>query len=170
MLMTNPEIVELLASEACVSLFSDYSLELRRVETLSGIVDTGLMYCGVVGFTGDQMRGSILLATTRGPLGRTAPVNDTSLREWIAELSNQLLGRFKNKLVARGVVLHASTPVVLRGVHLTPIMRAELTPLVFDSDDGCVCVWVDAELTRGVDLSVTHETAGLISEGEGLLF
>jgi hypothetical protein len=168
--MTNDEIVVLLASESCISLFSDYSLELRRVDTLSGVVDTELMYCGVVGFTSDQMRGSILLAATREPLGRTSPVNDTSLREWIAELSNQLLGRFKNKLVSRGVNLHVSTPVVLRGVRLTPLTRTELRPLVFDCDDGCVCVWVDAELMKGVDLTVMHESAGLINEGEGMLF
>jgi CheY-specific phosphatase CheX len=168
--MTNEEIIELLACEACISLFSDYSLELRRVETVSWATDTELLFCVVVGFTGDQIRGSILLATTREPLGRTAPVNDTSFREWIAELANQLLGRIKNKLVRRGVVLHVSTPVVLRGVHLTPLTRTDLKPIVFDCDDGCVCVWLDAELVKGVDLTVIHEDAGVIVEGDGLLF
>jgi CheY-specific phosphatase CheX len=168
--MTNQEIVDLLASESCISLFSDYSLELRRVETAPAVADDDTMYCGVIGFTGDQMRGSIVLAATREPLGRTAPVSDASLREWIAELSNQLLGRFKNKLVPRGVVLHVSTPVVLRGVRLTPLTRTELSPLVFDCDDGCICVWVDAELTRGVDLTVLQDSGGLLGEGEGMLF
>lgn len=168
--MTNEETIELLASDACITLFRDYSLELQRVESVARFADTELLFCVVIGFTGDQMRGSILLATTREPLGRTAPVSDTSFREWIAELVNQLLGRFKNKLVSRGVVLHVSTPVVLRGVHLTPLTRTELKPLVFDCDDGCVCVWVDAELMKGVDLSVVHEDAGVIPEGEGMLF
>jgi hypothetical protein len=117
-----------------------------------------------------EIRGAILLATSREPLGRTSPVNDTSFREWIAELSNQLLGRLKNKLLKRGVVLHMSTPVVLRGQHLTPLTRNELKPLVFDCDNGCVCVWMDVELTEGVDLTVVQEGAAMMNEGEGLLF
>jgi hypothetical protein len=168
--MTNEEIVDTLMSEACISLFSDYSLQLRRIDAAAATGDTDFLYCGVVGFTGDQMRGAILLATTREPLGRTSPVSDTSFREWVAELSNQLLGRLKNKLLTRGVVLHMSTPVVLRGQHLTPLTRNELRPLVFDCDNGCVCVWVDAELTKGVDLNVVQEDSGSIGEGEGMLF
>jgi hypothetical protein len=115
------------------------------------------------------MRGAILLASTREPLGRTSPVNDTSLREWVAELSNQLIGRVKNKLVARGVVLHVSTPVVLRGQHLTPLTRTD-KPIVFACDKGCVCVWMDVELIAGVDLTALREGAASMNEGEGMLF
>jgi CheY-specific phosphatase CheX len=170
--MTNEEIVESLVSESCISLFNDYSLQLRRSEdpATTAAKDTELLYCGVVGFTGEQMRGALLLATTREPLGRTTPVNDTSFREWIAELSNQLLGRLKNKLMSRGVVLHMSTPVVLRGQHLTPLTANELKPLVFECDDGMVCVWMDAELSQNIDLNVEQVDSGSISEGEGMLF
>jgi CheY-specific phosphatase CheX len=169
---TNEEIVESLVSESCISLFSDYSLPLQRTEAKTESSDTDLLYCGVVGFTGEQMRGAILLATTREPLGRTSPVNDTSFREWIAELSNQLLGRLKNKLMSRGVLLHMSTPVVLRGQHqhLTPVTANELKPLVFECEGGVVCVWMDAEIVGGVDLNVEQAESGSISEGEGMLF
>jgi CheY-specific phosphatase CheX len=168
--MTNEEIVELIASESCISLFNDYSLELRRADERCPVEDVELLYCGVIGFTGDQMRGAVMLASTREPLGRTSPVSDTSLREWIAELSNQLLGRVKNKLLPRGVVLHASTPVVLRGQHLTPLTRTELKPLTFECENGCVCVWMDVEFVEGVDLTIIHENSGAMSEGEGMLF
>lgn len=167
---TNEEIVESLISESCISLFSDYSLPLKRAESKTESSDTSLLYCGVVGFTGEQMRGAILLATTREPLGRTSPVSDTSFREWIAELSNQLLGRVKNKLMSRGVLLHMSTPVVLRGQHLTPLTANELKPLVFECEGGVVCVWMDAEIVGGIDLNVEQSDTGSISEGEGMLF
>lgn len=169
--MTNEEIIESLVSESCISLFSDYSLPLTRGDAKTDASeDTSLLYCGVVGFTGEQMRGAILLATTREPLGRTSPVNDTSFREWIAELSNQLLGRLKNKLMSRGVLLHMSTPVVLRGQHLTPLTANELKPLVFECEGGVVCVWMDAEIIGSVDLNVEQVDTGSIGEGEGMLF
>ena len=167
---TNEEVIEQTVSEACISLFEDYSLPLLRTKTgpLSG--DTELLYCGVVGFTGEQMRGSVLLATSREPLGRTSPTNEASFREWIAELSNQLLGRVKNKLIPRGVTLHLSTPIVLRGQHLAPVPRAELVPFLFSCDGGYVCVWFDAELQPGLDLTKVEENSGLIGEGESMLF
>ena len=169
--MTNEAIIETTVSESCISLFEDYSLPLRRVTT--GQVDdedAELLYCGVVGFSGEQMRGSLLLATSREPLGRTSPTNDASFREWIAELANQLLGRVKNKLIPRGVTLHLSTPIVLRGQHLAPIPHATLVPFAFRCEGGFVCVWFDAELAQGVDLSQVEESAGLINEGESMLF
>jgi hypothetical protein len=162
--------MESIVSDACISLFNDYSLPLRRVDRgeLSGAQE--LLYCGVIGLSGDQLRGSLLLATSREPLGRTSPTSDASFREWIAELSNQLLGRIKNRLLARGVSLHLSTPVVLRGQHLAPLSQTELPPLTFVCEGGCVCVWFDAELAPSVDLTKIVEAPGTLPEGESMLF
>lgn len=169
--MTNEAIIETTVSDACISLFDDYKLPLLRVPADQVTDDDSeLLYCGVVGFSGEQMRGSLLLATSREPLGRTSPTSDASFREWIAELSNQLLGRIKNKLIPRGVTLHLSTPIVLRGQHLAPIPHTTLVPFAFRCDGGFVCVWFDAELVQGVDLSQVEESAGLINEGESMLF
>ena len=168
--MSNEEILDSANTESCLSLFDDYKLPLVRVPLDQIKGDPELLYCAVVGFSGDQMRGSVLLATSREPLGRTSPTTDASFREWIAELSNQLLGRIKNKLIPRGVTLHLSTPVVLRGQHLAPVTRAELVPVVFNCDDGHVCVWFDCEQNPGLDLSQVNEEAAMITEGESMLF
>ena len=168
--MTNQEVVEKAVNDSCLSLFEDYALPLRRTDVQELPEDSQLLYCGVVGYSGEQMRGTLLLATSREPLGRTSPTTDASLREWIAELSNQLLGRIKNKLLARGVTLHLSTPIVLRGQHLAPLSRTELVPFAFICDGGQVCVWFDAELSAGIDLSIIVETAGLAEEGTSTLF
>lgn len=169
--MNNEETIEQVVNESCIQLFEDYSLPLKRADIKAlDERDTELLYCGVVGFSGEQMRGTMLLATSREPLGRTSPTNDASLREWIAELANQLLGRVKNKLIPRGVTLHLSTPIVLRGQHLAPLPRSELVPFAFSCDGGYVCVWFDAEVQPGIDLSSVSETDGLISEGESMLF
>lgn len=169
--MTSPndEVIERCVNEACLAMFQDYALPLVRVKEGS-LKGAELLFCGVVGFTGDQMRGTLLLATSQEPLGRTSPTSDSSLREWIAELSNQLLGRVKNRLIPHGVELHLSTPIVLRGQHIAPVSRAELVPFAFSCDGGYVCVWFDAELAAGVDLTKVTETEGLVVEGSTTLF
>lgn len=166
---TNTEIIERSVSDSCLQLFQDYSLPLQRVKE-GEVFDAELLFCGVVGFTGEQMRGTLLLATSREPLGRTTPGGESSLREWIAELSNQLLGRIKNKLLAHGVNLHLSTPVVLRGAQIAPVSRAELIPYAFACDGGYVCVWFDAEVQSGVDLTKTVDTEGVVAEGSTTFF
>lgn len=169
MLNANDEVIERCVSESCFELFQDYALPLARVKE-GALKDAELLFCGVVGFTGEQMRGTLLLATSSEPLGRTSPMRDASLREWIAELSNQLLGRVKNKLLSHGVTLHLSTPVVLRGQQIAPLSRAELVPYLFACDGGYVCVWFDAEVLAGIDLTQTVSTEGLITEGSTTFF
>jgi Chemotaxis phosphatase CheX len=169
--MSHEQTIERVVSEACLSLFKDYSLPLDRCVGDLVPESPDLLFCGVVGFSGEQMRGTLLLATSREPLGRTSPTTDASLREWIAELSNQLLGRIKNKLFAYGVTLHLSTPIVLRGQHIAPVSRAELVPFAFSCDGGIVCVWFDAEMSVGTDLTTVVDSGlDLASEGTSTLF
>ncbi|MET0386533.1 MAG: chemotaxis protein CheX [Polyangiales bacterium] len=166
----NDEVIEACVNEACLGLFTDYSLPLVRIQGEALQQMEPLLYCGVVGFSGDQLRGAVLLATSREPLGRTSPSSDSSLREWIAELANQLLGRIKNRLLPRGVTIHLSTPIVLRGAHIAPVSRSELVPYAFSCDGGNVCVWFDSEIAPGVDLTQVVDTEGLAAEGTSTLF
>ena len=166
-------IVESIVREACISLFKDYSLPIRSVRPgeTGEMADDGFLYCGVIGFCGEQARGTLMLATSSEPLGRTSPVTDGSPREWIAELSNQLLGRIKSRLLRRGITVYVSTPVVFGGKHLAPLPRAELEPYSFASDDGLVCVWFDLELAAGVALAEESDDAEQpIDEGAGVMF
>jgi hypothetical protein len=167
--MDNQEIVQNITSEACVALFRDYALPLQPI-AVSADANPELLYCSVIGFSSDRMRGTLVLATTSEPLGRTNPVQGTSLREWVAELSNQLLGRIKRQLVDRGVVIALSTPIVLRGEHLCPLPNGTISQLSFTCDGGFVCVWFDAELAPDLDLSQVQEDGDVIAEGEALLF
>lgn len=167
--MDSQEIVKNLTSEACISLFSDYSLPLQPTP-YDQLPDPELLFCSVIGFSGDQMRGTLVLATTKEPLGRTTPVQGGELREWVAELSNQLLGRVKRQLADRGVLLALSTPIVLRGERLRPMPNKEEAPLVFVCEGGCVCVWMDAVIDPGLDLSQLQQGEEGIGEGEALLF
>jgi CheY-specific phosphatase CheX len=169
---TNADILESITNEACVALFEAYALSLKRVAVTMESQE-GLMHCGVIGYTGSQIRGTLMLATSSEPVGRTSPSSDASPHEWVGELTNQLLGRIKTRLTRRGVIIHMSTPVVLRGQHLAPVPRSEhdLNPVVFASPAGIVCVWMDAECAKGVVLADMEESLdAAMEEGTGMLF
>lgn len=169
--MDNAQVIEQIVDESCVSLFRDYALSLTRSSSQS--VDereAALSYCAALGFSGEQMRGTLLLATSRQPLGSTVPCDAAGLREWIAELTNQLLGRIKNQLLCRSVTLHLSTPIVLRGEYLAPLSSLSLVPHLFVCEGGYISVWFDSELAAGIDLSQEVPLDGVMTEGSGELF
>jgi CheY-specific phosphatase CheX len=168
--MTNEEVIDQVVTSSCTSLFVDYALALEQIDPKKLTGRMNMTFCGVIGFTGDQLRGTLVLATSDEALGRTLPSSGSSMREWIAELSNQLLGRIKNKLVAHNVMLHMSTPLVLRGELISPVSKTPLAPYTFACDAGAVCVWVDVEIVPGVDLTQVSDAPDMMSEGSGFLF
>ncbi|HMI86670.1 MAG TPA: hypothetical protein VK550_21400 [Polyangiaceae bacterium] len=82
-------------------------------------------------------------------------------RAWIAELSNQLVGRIKNKLLAHGAEVDVTTPVVLRGELLAPLdARNKLPPRAFASEGGNVFVWIELDTDPTLVLSLTPRGGG----------
>jgi len=132
-----------LVQEVCTSLFQAYGVDLTAAADNNRSVD-GLVWCGVMGFAGSEMRGSVLLAGTEGPFSRSRPAQG-ELRDWVGELTNQLVGRLKLQLLERGTRIALSTPVVLQGEHVAPLPRRVLIPAAFAGTEGTVLVWVDVE-------------------------
>ena len=160
MFESNPAIsgvVREFASAACQRLFAAYGVQLVPASDENRAVD-GIVLCGVLGFTGSEIRGSLLLAGTQGPFLRSRPAQG-ELRDWVGELTNQLLGRLKVQLLERGAHIALSTPVVLQGEHIAPLPRQVLIPLVFHCDDGVVLVWTHVESAPGYELGSTSEHA-----------
>ena len=167
----NKQTLDRVVAENCLKLFADYKLEIRAGEPGKSLSAEQFLLCGIMGFTSRHMRGALVLATTREPLERTNPVANPSHRDWICELANQLLGRVKNQMLFRGVEIFASTPIALRGEHLSPILQQRLVAELFIADGGVVCVWMDCEFDEGFELpeSGVFEAAP-VSEGDTLLF
>lgn len=161
-----------LVFDCCKDLFSAYGLDMKPRRRDDFPVLDELSLCGVMGFAGKQMRGALVLATTRGPLERTNPGGATSQRDWVCELANQLMGRVKNRLISLGVEILLATPAGLSGDNLNPSLGKLRTPQVFASEDGFVCVWIDCEQATGFELPdrPLHQVEPAISEGETLLF
>ena len=155
-------------TKSTVLLFRDYGIELTP--TAAPCPEHPVELCGGVGFSGKNARGTLLCASSKEPLRRLSEGKCASERDWLAEISNQLLGRIKSRLLRRGVEIMLSPPIVLRGEHLAPLPRAKLVPLSFEMDGGSVFVWLDVELDPAVDLASEEEHDVGLVEGQSLIF
>ena len=91
------------------------------------------------------------------------------MRDWVGELTNQLVGRLKSKLLARGIEIALTTPIVLSGVRLKPLPRGRLEPAVMHAKSGPILIWTEVE--SDADFAFGAEQPGLTGhEGAVLLF
>jgi CheY-specific phosphatase CheX len=158
--------IQLLAATAAAELLKAYGVE--ATPAASGWVQTDeLMYSGVMGFVGDGVRGTCLLAARSATVLAAAPP-DARPRDWVGELANQLVGRLKSKLLARNVSIAMTTPVVLSGVRIEPLPRTHVEPAVFDTATGKVLVWLEVEVDRAFALETERPIAA--TEGDLLVF
>src|SRR5262249_12789054 len=130
-------------------------------------VSPDFLLCSVIGFSGKDIRGTLVMALTDRLPGLSNPVQnqmrsaagDPTNRDWVGELSNQLLGRVKIELLRCGVEIYLNLPAVLRGKHLAPLPRHELKPLKFSLQGGAIAVWIEVETRAGfkIDTQVVHD-------------
>jgi len=162
------QLVENLAEEACLSLFEAYGVQLDHRE-MTGVQGEERSLTGIIGFTGSSITGMCLVAASEEPLIASNPTGG-SLRDWVAELSNQLAGRLKHKLLAQGVEVYITTPIVLRATRIEPLPRRKLVPRGFSlKTGGTVSLWVEVEI--GPDFAITANAGEVpAAEGETLMF
>jgi len=161
------KLVDKIAEEACTSLFQAYGVPL---ETVPAIGAAAPALSAVIGFSGPGIRGTCILAASESPINMSNPIGG-SPREWIAELSNQLVGRIKNKLLAHGAEVYVTTPVVLRGELLAPLdAKNKLPPRAFASEGGNVFVWIELDTDATLALSLTPRAAAAAEEGDAMMF
>jgi CheY-specific phosphatase CheX len=161
------QLVEDLAEGACTDLFAAYGVQIERSSD-SQLMPTGQScLTGIIGFTGAGITGMVLVAASEEPLAASNPAQG-NLRDWVAELSNQLAGRLKHKLINQGAEVYITTPIVLRAMRIEPLPRHEILPRAFRAAGGVIALWVEVETTPGFVLVPTGESS--IAEGETLLF
>jgi CheY-specific phosphatase CheX len=129
----------------------------------------------VIGFGGGGLRGSLGLGVSNEVLEKLAlPGREPGARlhdDWLAEMSNQLLGRVKNRLLRRGVTIAIALPMVLRGLRVEIVGAGkELWSYPFDSSEGSICVWLDVLADPEFTLASSDEGHDIPSEGELILF
>lgn len=165
------ETIDNILFTATTSLFKAYGLPLSEAAAPVGGVSAPL--CAVIGFGGKTLAGALMIAADKEPIAASRPTPQTTDRDWIAELSNQLLGRVKNRLLGFGVEVHATTPIVLRGERISPLGASGSLPGVTftTSVGGRVTVWVDHQAIDGLQLAKLAAAAEpLAREGDVILF
>jgi CheY-specific phosphatase CheX len=154
-----------LGQEACTSLFEAYGVDLHAT-AWDAMPRGALTLSAIVGFGGKAIQGTCVLAATDAAIEETKQV-DVPLREWIAELGNQLVGRIRNRLLSHGVEVYQTATVVLRSESMAPLPSRAFVPLAFESATGQVFVWVDIETEAGFCFG---EPAQAMEEGAGIIF
>ena len=168
------DLLEQCAIESAVGLFLSYSVCLECADETQSEIISDLELCGIVGFVGREISGTLLLAATPEPLKSSNRVAARQ-RDWMAELSNQLFGRIKNRLLRRGLQLIGAPPAVIGGDHLVAFTgRSQCQPIVLRSPTGGrVCVWMDYTVNTDLPFALSDgdaENAPVPHEGDVLLF
>ncbi|HET9955843.1 MAG TPA: chemotaxis protein CheX [Polyangiaceae bacterium] len=171
---TRPEdaqaLAEALTTHCCSELLSDFGFEPVWLAPEHAVPD-GVSFCSVVGFSGQKLRGSIIMSSSGRAANELSSHIPGPIRDVIGEIANQLGGRLKNKFLLYGVDLYMTLPVVLRGEHFAPMPRIELRPIGFSIGSGSMWVWVDTECFDGFEMAVRPNPAEApMAEGEALLF
>jgi hypothetical protein len=146
--------METLAAGRCVTLFGDYGVSLVPVSETDGL-NCELLYCGVMGYSGRGISGSLAIAGCQQLLTASNPARRGSPREWAGELANQLTGHLKSGLLSHGVEVYLSLPTVLRGEHLSLKTRGVVRPLLFSdvARTGLIGIWMDVETSANFQFS-----------------
>jgi CheY-specific phosphatase CheX len=164
--------------ESTEELFGFYETPVQRQE-LKYVRDLEMGFVGILGFTGGEVRGTVMLGLTDDILrlhcglecGEAIP--RSLARDWVGELANQLLGRLKNRLMPYGATIYLSTPVTLTGQRimlLSSDTHCAIGPLVFRCGEEFVCVWLEYEVNEEHVWERSEEDAPLGSEGDLLMF
>jgi CheY-specific phosphatase CheX len=157
---------EILGGKA-IELFTDYGVTATKIESHPG---HERLLCGILGFTGDHMCGSVVISATEAAIADSNPIHDGATRAWTAELTNQVVGRFKNALLRCGVEVAMSIPVVLTAAQLTPLPQTERDPIRLSVGAGSVAIWLEFEADADLVLSDPGPESMIAAEGEAMLF
>lgn len=110
-------------SSAVIELFSSHGLKLAEIGYRGQGVD--VPFASTIGFTSPKLIGVLVLTASRALVERSLPASlrrgtpsDEIIADWTGELSNQALGRLKNRFYAVGIEIALSTPTVFAGKEL----------------------------------------------------
>ena len=156
-----------LTAGCCVDLFAAYGVALNPSHA-EFIVSDEVLLSGVIGFFSPDLRGTCLLVGNRSPIELSSPQKQHT-RDWVGELTNQLVGRLKRKFLGFGLEVALTTPVVLSGLHLRPMPRGKLTPRVFSTESGSIMIWLEVEAEPGFEFGPAISDSTSV-EGEVLMF
>jgi len=179
MSMAREEYLKGSLRQSVVEFFRDYGVEVQSSDSVLPEPPTGELEMGsLVGFRSrDDVRGGLAFVAPATLIARMLPVpksdrEEIQLRDWSAEIANQLVGRLKNKLSARSIDFDVGTPVCFRGtsIRLSFLPEANGMALFFSTDSEGVRVYLDCEIVRDDQGLEPDAVVRLVPEGDVIIF
>ena len=147
----------------------------------SGVSSAEFQWTGIIGFSGDLIRGSFavtcqagLLNHTHPNVGMRMPVEEADRVDWLGEIANQLLGRIKNLTLEYSVNFSLSAPSVVKGQALEVVGQDKrmITVSHFTCDSHPLTMTMICTINPNFNFDTAVKTGGSrsASEGESLLF
>jgi CheY-specific phosphatase CheX len=160
-----------------LELFDTYGMPCAVSVDTSADKAEGVELGSIVGFRGKGVRGGLAFVAPLSLLEKLLPVprdearSDIQLRDWSAEIANQLVGRIKNKLSSKTLDFDVGTPVCFTGksIRLVFLPDADGTSLLLDAQGTLVRVHLDCTLSPELAEGVI-EPLRIIPEGDVILF
>ena len=135
---------------------------------------------GIIDFSGHELSGSVMFLSTfqffaasLPRAGRARPncelaADRLRVRDLAMELSNQLLGRIKNQLYRRGLVLEPMLPHAVSGHAIRIVVRErKQAPYVYMAAGHQVFVWFES---TSKDVLSSMPASDLVAEGDYVEF
>jgi len=137
----------------------------------------GLTTASVIGFSGHGLTGALGVATSdevlaglyRQCLSMAGEARQHG--DWLREVSNQVLGRFKGRMLGRGYAIYLALPQSVRGMCLVPNEHRHnhIAWTVLATEHGPLLTWLDLERVDGQVLEAGPPVQARAS-GEMVLF
>jgi len=122
-----PNRLEKYFESSAIAFFEEATASKASVTSITEIsMQSHDCIMAIVGFTSAQMKGTIRLATNTQNLFRSHPqiaqgldIEESDLANWAAEILNQILDRFKDRLLPLGFHIELSSSTLVKGSRLT---------------------------------------------------
>jgi len=144
--MRNTQVVEQIHAHfecACHDLFASLNCSLEPISESSHDFENAPIACIDAGSSDIELNIGLelpmeVLALTY-PVPNIIDVDEESLEDWISELSNQLIGRMKAKLLKHNLQVDLGLPTSYFGADLDSLILADQhrLSLFFDLDGEC---------------------------------
>lgn len=165
--------IDTLVQNATVHVFRTYGVATAPMPRVLGaaLSSGGSDFAGTIAFSFGGTQGQLLLCVPLPVLElmKSDLTDVTRATDWMRELTNQLMGRIKSRLLRFQVDLHLGVPSAAKAEHLIGLWRPSSRPAIyqFRSMRGEISV----ALHDMVDEShLVYAGIDLASEGDILLF
>lgn len=155
-----------------MDLFGAYGVGLRCLAAgaAEGRATFSTEFVSIAAFACRDLTGYIVMGARAGIL-QASNRTCSSAEDWMAELTNQFLGRLKNRLLREGILLHRM-PAAIMGIDQAHLRtRTGTRFLTLGDSEPSVSIFVDIEpAIPGITEPVPEPEMNVPAEGELLLF